>query len=277
MNFSTFQHFNLSTFAAIAAMVAMAAIPANLSAFDDVQVTYRGRLRENGRNPDAQTVSMTFRLYAGRGDAKALWTSEQTSVLLDANGLFQTALRGDGLAAAIDAGANWIGVTIGSGKEQCPRQELLASTWAEKAVRADALAPSPSISTAAVERAEIAALSATGSIDVAGGVSLPSPKDIVPMDVNVTSGWMGVPVKGTVKFFSRATPRDLGTKTASGSLVEFGNADCNCAAFFTATGTDLMPGMTLLIKKGDNIVIPSDAGIPAGAQVRCLVYPIGAE
>ena len=261
---------------AISALAALAALAA--AAYDDVQVTFRGRLRKNGAQPDAQTVPMTFSLYKGKGDTTASWTMQKDDVMVDSSGLFQVALRGDGLATAIDAGnANWIGVAVDGGKEQYPRQELLASPWAEKAARADALGPSPSISTAAVKRAEIASLSATGAIDVAGGASLPSPKDIVPMDVDVTRGWMGIPVKGTVKFFSRATPRDLGTRTAGAYAIGFGAADCNCAALFTATGTDLMPGMTLLFKKGELIVLPLAAGIPVGAQVRCLIYPIGAE
>ena len=266
--------FNLST---VIAVIALTLAAADLAAFDDVQVTYRGRLRENGKNPEAQTVSMTFRLYAGKDDTSDLWMSEPTSVAIDTNGLFQTALAGDGLARAIAAGANWIGVTVGTGKEQYPRQELLASPWTEKAALADALAPSPSISTAAGERAEIASLSSSGAIEVAGELSMPSSESFVLMDVNVTRDGMTLPVKGTVKFFSRAAPRDLGTKTSSGGAVDFGTADCNCAAFFTATGTDLMPGMTLLFKKGETIEIPSSAGLPDTAVVRCLVYPIGVE
>ena len=82
-------------------------------AFDDVQVTYRGRVRENGAAPTVQTVSMTFRLYAKRQDARPTWTMEIPEVRIDTNGLFQVALRGAGRAETIDAGnAGRIGVDL---------------------------------------------------------------------------------------------------------------------------------------------------------------------
>ena len=48
-------------------------------------------------------------------------------------------------------------------------------------------------------------------------------------------------------------------------------------AVFSATGTDLMPGACIMFKKGASIRLPSSAGLPNGASVRCWVYPIGAE
>ena len=48
-------------------------------------------------------------------------------------------------------------------------------------------------------------------------------------------------------------------------------------AVFSATGTDLMPGACLMFRKGQAIELPSSAGLPNGASVRCWVYPIGAE
>ena len=102
----------------------MAALAATTAfSFEDVQVTYRGRVRENGAAPAAQTVPMTFRLYAKKSDSAPSWTTDIPAVRIDTNGLFQVALRGEGLAEAIDADrVNWIGVSIGGGREQYPRQ-----------------------------------------------------------------------------------------------------------------------------------------------------------
>ena len=116
-----------------------------VAAYDDVQVVYRGQLKANGQAPAAQTMPMTFRLYAKKNSGTASWTTNGV-VAIDDKGLFQVALRGEGLAEAIDSGkANWIGISIAGGKEHYPRQALLASPAAEKAVSAGSLADAPSV------------------------------------------------------------------------------------------------------------------------------------
>lgn len=169
-------------------------------AFEDVQVTYRGRLKKDGAAPSAQTVRMTFRLYADKKDKSASWTMENQNVMIDDAGLFQVALQGEGLAEAIGSGlANWIGVTIDGGKEQYPRQALMASPRAEKAAVADRLASSPSVGTAAVERVKAGALS-VGTLSVAGAVSIPPTATPASMNVRMTKPWYGLNMKGKVKF-----------------------------------------------------------------------------
>ena len=92
-----------------------------VAAYDDVQVVYRGQLKANGQAPAAQTMPMTFRLYAKKNSGTASWTTNGV-VAIDDKGLFQVALRGEGLAEAIDSGkANWIGISIAGGKEHYPR------------------------------------------------------------------------------------------------------------------------------------------------------------
>ena len=133
-----------------------------VAAYDDVQVVYRGQLKANGQAPAAQTMPMTFRLYAKKNSGTASWTTNGV-VAIDDKGLFQVALRGEGLAEAIDSGkANWIGISIAGGKEHYPRQALLASPAAEKAVSAGSLADSPSVGTASVERVEADSLAFRG-------------------------------------------------------------------------------------------------------------------
>ena len=256
----------------LAALVAFAA-----AAYDDVQVTYRGRLRKDGVAPAAQSVRMKFSLYRGKGDATASWSVEQADVAVDANGLFQVALRGDGLAAAIDGGnANWIGVAVDGGKEQYPRQALLANSWAEKSERADRLAASPTIGTASVQNLETKTLTVK-SIALGGDVVLPASTSPASMSVNLTKAWYTLEAKGDVRFFNGANPRDLGTRTASGGGCSFGPADCNCVAFFVSENSDAMFGMSLFVKKGLDIFVSSGARLVDGTIVRCRIYPIGVD
>lgn len=255
-------------------LAALAALAARAS--DDVQVTYRGRLQAAGAAPAAQTLAMEFRLYADKGSATPSWTMS-TNVLVDAQGLFQVALRGDGLAEAIDEGrARWIGVSIAGGKEQYPRQELLAAPQASKAALAGSLADSPRIGEASAGSVRADSLS-TGTISVAGAASVPTESPL-PMSVSAEGDWAGstLPARGDVRFFGRAEPRVLDARPASGGGCSFGAADCNCAAYLTTLGLDL-PGVTLLFKQGEEIAVPAAAGLPNGTTVHCFVYPVGVE
>ena len=271
MKRSNFHNF---TFYILHFTLAFAAFAAN--AYDDVQVTYRGRVRENGGAPAEQTVSMTFRLYAKKQDARPLWTTEIPEVRIDTNGFFQVALRGPDLAAVVDAGkVGWIGVAIGEGREQYPRQALMASPCAAKAALAERLADSPSVKTAAVARVETKTF-AVSDLSVGGTVKIPT-STAAPVDVKLTKAWWTLPVKGNVRFFSGTNPRDLGTRTASGGGCRFGSADCNCVALFTSENSDVMPGMSLFFKRGETITIPFGAGLDSGTVVRCFIYKIGVE
>jgi len=259
--------------------VAMTTFCAALSAaaYDDMQLVYRGRLRVAGAQPAAQTLPMTFSVYATKGDTTPVWSMEK-SVKVNSDGLFQVALEGQDLREAVDRGkAQWIGVSIDGGKEQYPRQELMASAWAAKAARADALASSPSVVTAEVKRVDAKTLSAK-VLAASGPVTVPSNSTPAPEDIRVTGKWVTVPVRGTVKFFSQTAPKALGPLTSNGGApASFGTADGNCFAVFSATGTDIMPGACIMFKKGQEIKLPTSARLSDGVSVRCWVYPIGAE
>ena len=271
MKRSSFHNF---TFYILHFTLAFAAFAAN--AYDDVQVTYRGRVRENGVAPAAQTVSMTFSLYAKKQDVTPLWTTEISEVRIATNGLFQVALRGPDLAGVIDTGrVGGIGVAMGGGREQYPRQALMANPCASKAAIAERLADSPSVRTAAVARVE-AKTFAVSELSVGGAVKISS-SAAAPVDVRLTKAWWTLPVKGNVRFFSGANPRDLGTRTASGGGCSFGTADCNCVALFTSENSDVMLGLSLFVKKGNAIEIPQAAGLNNGTVVRCRLYKIGVE
>ncbi|MCR5752057.1 MAG: hypothetical protein K6G91_08845 [Kiritimatiellae bacterium] len=264
---------------------AVALAVASASAYDDVQVTYRGRMFKGGREPgEPQTVAMSFRLYAKRGDASPVWTMEIGEVGLDGQGRFQVALRGDGLAEVIDAGrANWIGVSVNGGKEQYPRQALLASPTASKSAVAERFADSPSIVTAEVDQVEAKALNVQ-SLSLSGGITLPTTTTPVSMNARLSLLWNTTSVRGNARFFGRGAPIDKGTQTVeSDGAFSFGAAEGNCVAFFSSVNSDIMPGMSVFFKRGGLISLASlapnksRAKLPAGTVVRCLVYPIGAE
>ena len=263
---------------------AVALVAASASAYEDVQVTYRGRLLKGAQNPGEQTVAMSFRLYVKRGDASPVWTMEKSDVGLDAQGRFQVALRGEGLAELIDAGrVNWIGVSVNGGKEQYPRQALLASPAASKSAVAERLADSPAIRTAETDEVEADALNVR-TLSLSGGVSLPEVTTPVSMNVRLSHPWKTTQVKGIARFFGRGDPVDMGTRTVGDDgMFDFGTADCNCVAFFSSVNSDIMPGMSVLVHKGEPIrVVPHasnspKAKLPSGTEVRCRVYPIGAE
>lgn len=293
----------MKTTTALIAFAALAALPA--LAGDDVQITYRGQVRQVGTTTNTfDTHTMTFRLYAEREDTAASWTDTVADIPVDADGLFQVALRGGGLAKAIDDGkANWLGVTILTGvdtntppQEQYPRQALLANPWAAKAGRADALADSPVIGTVAAGSVKAGSL-AVDQLSVGKGLQLPVLDFVLwqhhyhveqhpSMSVHLEGdGWEGktVPVKGEVHFFSRSrmgTPVALAYSNACS--VGYGTTNCNCAVLFreiktAETGDDRMPGMTLFFKKGENIILPPGLWINDDREVEATVYPIGVD
>jgi len=263
--------FAKKTVAVVAFLLAACAM-----AYDDVQVTYRGRVALNNSEVNGD-MSMTFRLYRTKGDAEASWTLTKNNVSVK-GGLFQVALGGNGLAEVLDAGnAKWIGVTIGDGKEQYPRQELLAAPRAGRAAFVPRLAVSPSVQTASVARVEAKTFTVTGRLSIGGGVKLPKDASPASMNVVATKSNYTLPLRGNVRFFSGAQPRNLGTQTSSGGGCSFGVADRNCAALFSTTGSDIMPGMTLLFKKGDTVAVPPGTGLADGTQVSCWLYAIGVD
>ena len=166
-------------------------------------------------------------------------------------------------------------MSIAGGKEQYPRQALMASPCASKAAIAERLAESPSVKTAAVAR--VAAKTFMVSELSVGGAVKSSSSAAAPVDVKLTKPWWMLPVKGNVRFFSGANPIDIGTQTASGGGCSFGKADFNCVALFTSENSDVMPGMSLFFKKDETIELSPAVGLDNGTVVRCRIYKIGVE
>ena len=261
---------SLFVFAALAALTA--------SAYDDVQVVYRGKVKRLIGTLVEGEVEMTFKLYPSKGSNDAFW-STTTNVLVDATGRFQVALRGtdsngNNLAEQLDGcDAAWIGVSIDGESEQSPRQELTAAARAERAQVADSLAASPQIG-----QVDTGTLEAEGirAMDVAvdGAVNV---KVDGTVKESVVAEVPKVEAKGEVKFFSRSDPAELGTRTASGGGCSFGTAAKNCVVLFSTTNKDWMPGASVFFKKGETIEVPASAGLADGTTVKAWRYDIGAE
>ena len=277
----------MKTTIALFAFAALAALPA--LAGNDVQITYRGQVRQVGATTNTfASHTMTFRLYEAKEDTEAAWTDTVTNIPVDADGLFQVALRGDGLAEAIDDGkANWLGVTILTGvdtntppQEQYPRQALLPGPWAAKAERADALLGSPAIGTVFAESVEAKSLAAKQLTFKSLVLKPPTAADSAHVTVHLEGdGWAGktVPVKGEVHFFSRTPIEDPVTAFySSANGCTFGTADCNCAVLFRAKNDDRLPGMTLFFKKGETISLPPGLWLD-GIPIEATVHPIGVD
>ena len=136
---------NTKTFpeAALLALLALSAASPALAG-GGFSFAYRGRIDPEGAAMP-ETVEAVFSLYAESDGGAPLW-SATNAVRPSADGVFQLELAGDGLAAAFtNAGARFLGVALGGGEEQHPRQEILAAPLAERAAAAEALAPGAAI------------------------------------------------------------------------------------------------------------------------------------
>ena len=151
--------------AAIAAQTALAALPS---------FTYQGVVQNLDGTPLTGNQVVEFRLYDVAVGGNALW-GRARSVLLDANGLFNTELSDEGsvlpnaqtvgLAKVLADKANvtlYLGITVqGSSGEISPRQALLAAPYAIHA--SDALKASGDFNVAGTTKLH-GALTVDGSV-----------------------------------------------------------------------------------------------------------------
>lgn len=98
-------------------------------------VGYQGRLTDStGVNLPDGTQSVTFRLYSGPVGGSALWSEVKTVSI--SRGVFSTQLGllategGSPFPTNLFTQRLWLGITVGSGTELVPRQELGASPFA---------------------------------------------------------------------------------------------------------------------------------------------------
>ena len=106
------------------------------AAENEFSFVYRGRLDTSRTETLPETVDAVFTLYDE--DEAPVWTMTKT-VMPGANGVFQCELGGEGLANALASGAKSLGIKLGDGEEQHPRQQILDTPLAERAQFAAAL------------------------------------------------------------------------------------------------------------------------------------------
>ena len=141
------------------------------SATEDFAFVYRGRITaQSGSIPSELRVK--YALYKTENGAAPVWTQEKTE-RPSADGAFQSILSGGGLQAAfIDEKARFLGVTLGEGgREQYPRQEVLASPLAFFAERVAEAPAGATFKDARVESANVETFS-VGTLDVTNRLDL---------------------------------------------------------------------------------------------------------
>jgi hypothetical protein len=100
-------------------------------------INLQGKLTATGGAAVSGTQSLTFKIWDHlTGDTPAaLWTENQTSVRVDANGIFNVYLgSSNAITFIFDPLKNYyLGITVGTGTEMTPRQQLVAVPLANSA------------------------------------------------------------------------------------------------------------------------------------------------
>ena len=101
-------------------------------------MNYQGYLTDESGEPLDTAISMIFTIYDDPDLATPWWTETIDSVWV-VNGLFNVTLGyGSALSDTVFSGATrWLGITIGSDPEICPRTELVAVPWAFRVATVD--------------------------------------------------------------------------------------------------------------------------------------------
>jgi hypothetical protein len=122
------------------------AVPARAQVPQDM--TFTGRLVDDGGNPLAGPVNLELRIFAAETGGTALYTEQHNSVLLDATGGFSVQLgMGTSPSGPFDAALfsevdRWLEVVVGT-EVLTPRQILGSVPWALVAQQANELVPDP--------------------------------------------------------------------------------------------------------------------------------------
>ena len=256
-----------------AALLSLAAAAA--SAADGFSFVYRGRIDPEGATMP-ETVQAVFSLYAEQNGGSPAWTATN-AVRPSANGVFQCELGGDGLAAAFtNAGARFLGVVLGDGEEQHPRQEILAAPLAERVGTVDALASGGSVGT--LDAPEVVARSAVfRDLRVDGALSLEGSGAALQLTRAAVSGTLALRKGGgTVSVFRDAKPDSYELTGLSTDTILFHTDSGGIVTVLSAPGhwgdSDAVPCACWAVPPGD-VRPPFDVGHP----VRVYFHPFGAS
>lgn len=243
----------------------------------DFAFVYRGRINPVGVVMP-ETVDVVFSLYRDAEGGTAEWTARKT-VRPNADGLFQCALSGDGLASAFtNVHARYVGVAVGGGGEQYPRQEVIATPLAEKAVQAESLMAGGMVGT--LEASSFSAQTVTfAGVDVRGSLKFDGTNATFTVgQAKFGAGGGSLALKkspGSVSIFRPAPPESY----------EFSSLNTDATMFHTDVGgvvtlmskspdswrdSDGVPCVTWAVEAGD-VHPPFSVGHP----VKVYFYPFG--
>lgn len=265
-----------TTFLAGAAVLSLAAA-APASAADGFSFAYRGRIDPEGAAMP-ETVEAVFSLYDKASGGEAAWTATN-AVFPSADGVFQCELAGDGLAAAFtNAGARFLGVTLGDGEEQHPRQEILSAPLAERADTAVALLSGGSVGT--LDAPEIVAgAAAFRDLQVDGTLALEGSDAALQLTRAAVSGTLALRKAGAdsrVSIFRDAPPDEYALNGLSTGTVLFRTDSGGVMTVLSDPAhwndAGAVPCATWAVPPGD-VRPPFDVAHP----VRVYFYPFGAS
>jgi hypothetical protein len=97
-------------------------------------ISYQGQLLDSSGKPVPDgTYSMTFKLYNVPTGGTSVW--QETQSVTVTNGLFNVLLgsAGSPLSPTLFTGTTYLGVTVGSGQEMTPRQQIVSVPYAFQA------------------------------------------------------------------------------------------------------------------------------------------------
>ena len=172
---------------------------------DGFSFVYRGRIDPKRGSSLPETLDAVFSLYYEEQGSTEAWTATNT-IMPSADGVFQCALSGAGLSGALSGGARFLGIALGGGEEQHPRQKLLDAPLADRAKVASRLLKDGTAIT--IDATNIVATAArfqdlrvNGPLTVGSDVALQIAKTKVSGTLVLKKG------NATVSVFSNADPR----------------------------------------------------------------------
>ena len=139
---------------------------ANAMSVAPKEITYQGRLLENG-NPVTSSTGVTFALFEAQSGGVAVWSTAK-SVAPDGNGVYTTTLGSAANPIPVELDALWLQVTV-EGTVLSPRERLTAAPYAQ------AVGP-------------LADLEVTGDVTVGGDVGIGTTEPRAKVDV--TGGYV---------------------------------------------------------------------------------------
>ncbi len=239
------------------------------------KIVYRGQLSlltgEPATNETTYEKVMNFRVYDSSEGATPLWSVDNQTVTVNADGSFVHSFGDDALASLLATGSvTHVGVSIGSNPstavEMKPRRELRPVAVVNRALTAEGAAPDIRIGNLATENAIVAADATVSHLEVAGTVTASGASKVSVTPLTVGAGERTQLLRGSgVKTLSRAAPAVLATSGAvlRGTYLATAPSDGIALISSSATGSRALrcPAVVQYCRAGESIRAPtSDDG-----------------